>query len=257
VQTESLTTCCCLSQVRFEHDLASQRITEWETSYLDYKMLKAVLKQCLAKKDDTEFFAAIQTELGKVNNFYMQKMKDFEVQIAKNMSADGQADVSLREMEMNVIQRQLGHMQSYIWLNTQGFENIMKKYDKRMELRSTGNEKSPEFIETLKTQPFRSTSLESVLDMAKLARRQIVRSSMTVQNMKLLSGSGNPQLAQEIAGRLGVPLTRALVGRFNDGEINIQVRDPTTYYWGDSPLGRDPTTNYWGDSLLGRDPTPH
>lgn len=50
---------------------------------------------------------------------------------------------------------------------------------------------------------------------------------------RIFSGSGNPALAQEVAARLGTQVGRVTVGKFADGEINIQVhdnvRDQTTY----------------------------
>ena len=42
-------------------------------------------------------------------------------------------------------------------------------------------------------------------------------------HMQLLAGNANPELAEEIAARLGVPLTPAKIGRFSDGEVSIQI----------------------------------
>ncbi len=39
-------------------------------------------------------------------------------------------------------------------------------------------------------------------------------------------GSANPELAKELAARLGVPLTQCKLSLFNDGECNIQVPNP-------------------------------
>ena len=41
----------------------------------------------------------------------------------------------------------------------------------------------------------------------------------------LFSGSSNPELASAIAKELNMPLGRAVIGRFNDGEINIQIQE--------------------------------
>lgn len=41
--------------------------------------------------------------------------------------------------------------------------------------------------------------------------------------MIIFAGNSNKELAFEIAGLLGLPLGRIRVGRFNDGEINLQV----------------------------------
>lgn len=42
---------------------------------------------------------------------------------------------------------------------------------------------------------------------------------------KFFSGNANPALAQEVANCLGVSLSRAKIGRFKDGEINIQIEE--------------------------------
>ncbi|MGI9234701.1 MAG: ribose-phosphate diphosphokinase [Woeseiaceae bacterium] len=41
--------------------------------------------------------------------------------------------------------------------------------------------------------------------------------------MAVFSGNAHPQLAQDIARYLRVPLSRAHVGRFSDGEINVEI----------------------------------
>src|SRR5512140_1048469 len=45
------------------------------------------------------------------------------------------------------------------------------------------------------------------------------------QEIKIFSGNANPALAKEICQRMGIPLGNALVGRFSDGEINVQIVD--------------------------------
>jgi len=42
-------------------------------------------------------------------------------------------------------------------------------------------------------------------------------------SMAVFSGNAHPKLAQDIARRLRVPLARAHVGRFSDGEINVEI----------------------------------
>ena len=41
--------------------------------------------------------------------------------------------------------------------------------------------------------------------------------------MAVFSGNAHPKLAQDIARYLHVPLARAQVGRFSDGEINVEI----------------------------------
>ncbi len=43
------------------------------------------------------------------------------------------------------------------------------------------------------------------------------------QSIALFSGNANPVLAQDIARHLMVPLGRAFVGKFSDGEINVEL----------------------------------
>ncbi len=52
-----------------------------------------------------------------------------------------------------------------------------------------------------------------------------------VSEIKLFSGNANPVLAERIARYLDVPVGRAKVGRFSDGEINVEI--------GDNVRGRD------------------
>ncbi|MGI9290036.1 MAG: ribose-phosphate diphosphokinase [Gammaproteobacteria bacterium] len=42
-------------------------------------------------------------------------------------------------------------------------------------------------------------------------------------NISVLSGNANPELAERIARTLGIPLGKAQVGRFSDGEINVEI----------------------------------
>ncbi len=43
--------------------------------------------------------------------------------------------------------------------------------------------------------------------------------------MALFTGNANPALAHEIARHLHVPLGRAYVGRFSDGEVNVELME--------------------------------
>jgi hypothetical protein len=50
--------------------------------------------------------------------------------------------------------RMLGRLQTYVWINTKGFQKIMKKYDKRQNLRGTMKELGPEFEARLEKEAF-------------------------------------------------------------------------------------------------------
>ncbi len=45
------------------------------------------------------------------------------------------------------------------------------------------------------------------------------------KKLKIFTGNANPQLAEEIAKYLGVPLGESQVGHFSDGEINIKINE--------------------------------
>lgn len=44
-------------------------------------------------------------------------------------------------------------------------------------------------------------------------------------SIKLLTGTSNRKLAQEIAEYLGIPLSDAFVGRFSDGEVRVKINE--------------------------------
>ncbi len=46
---------------------------------------------------------------------------------------------------------------------------------------------------------------------------------MTEKNLKIFSGNANPRLAERIAEHLHIPLGKATVGRFSDGEIAVEI----------------------------------
>jgi len=46
-----------------------------------------------------------------------------------------------------------------------------------------------------------------------------------VDSLRLFSGNANPSLAERMAAYAGVPLGKIEVGRFSDGEINVQIQE--------------------------------
>ena len=83
------------------------------------------------------------------------------------------ADFKTLKSTFTMTYAKLGQLQSYVWLNQQGFSKIMKKFDKKMRLRGTGGEKSPEFERNLSTQPFLSARLDTALERGKEAREAV------------------------------------------------------------------------------------
>ena len=48
---------------------------------------------------------------------------------------------------------------------------------------------------------------------------------MIEESMMLFTGNANPPLARAVAGHLHVPLSNAAIGRFSDGEINVEIAE--------------------------------
>jgi ribose-phosphate pyrophosphokinase len=46
---------------------------------------------------------------------------------------------------------------------------------------------------------------------------------MGYENIMLFNGNANPKLAEEVARELSIPLGRATVGRFSDGEVMVEI----------------------------------
>ncbi len=48
---------------------------------------------------------------------------------------------------------------------------------------------------------------------------------MRMRGFKIFSGSAHPVFGKEVARHLGIPLSKAVIGKFSDGEINIQISE--------------------------------
>ncbi|MGY0399624.1 MAG: ribose-phosphate pyrophosphokinase [Ostreibacterium sp.] len=48
---------------------------------------------------------------------------------------------------------------------------------------------------------------------------------MAKGSMTIFSGNANPQIARLISQHLGLPLGQAIIGRFSDGEINVELKE--------------------------------
>ncbi|GAA7010983.1 ribose-phosphate pyrophosphokinase [Helicobacter pylori] len=46
-----------------------------------------------------------------------------------------------------------------------------------------------------------------------------------MRGFKIFSGSSHPAFGKEVSKHLGVPLSKAVIGKFSDGEINIQISE--------------------------------
>lgn len=48
---------------------------------------------------------------------------------------------------------------------------------------------------------------------------------LSPDNLALFSGNANPDLAAEVVQALGLPMGKALIGKFSDGEINVEIME--------------------------------
>lgn len=237
--------------MKFGQDLKANIVPDWEHGYIQYDDLKHMIKSrthCDDKSQqdslDDAFWQLLEENLENVNRFYLEKVNEFEAELEQLQQVKKRAGSaamptsparqnSLRDVTvppssnpeaMLRLHACIGQLQAFVWLNTQGFEKIVKKYDKFMGLRHTDNAKSPDFEARLANEVFKSCRLENVLEKFKLARSRINEELGHIE-IKLIAGSANRPLAEEVAARLGVPLSPANVRRFNDGEVNIQLCD--------------------------------
>jgi len=51
------------------------------------------------------------------------------------------------------------------------------------------------------------------------------QSQEALANISILAGNANKELSQQIAKKMGVPLGKVQVGRFSDGEINVEIME--------------------------------
>jgi ribose-phosphate pyrophosphokinase len=222
--------------MKFGADLKNSIVPEWQHGYIAYDELKRLIKElsslegCAKESAEEDFFMMLEDELEKVNRFYLEKIQEFDGELKvlegrpRSDSNSALAAGGVPSDRMVALHAQIGQLQAFVWLNTQGFEKIMKKYDKFMGLRHTPGAKSPDFEARLRGEVFKSERLDACLEKFKATRSQL-SSDVGALEMKLISGSANKPLAEEISARLGVPLSPAKVRRFNDGEVNIQLCD--------------------------------
>ena len=48
---------------------------------------------------------------------------------------------------------------------------------------------------------------------------------MAIENMAVFTGNANPKLAEDVIKHLGIPMGKADVGTFSDGEVNIEIME--------------------------------
>eukprot|EP01095_Lingulamoeba_sp_RSL-Kostka_P002199 TRINITY_DN13073_c0_g1_i1.p1 TRINITY_DN13073_c0_g1~~TRINITY_DN13073_c0_g1_i1.p1 ORF type:complete len:685 (+),score=169.74 TRINITY_DN13073_c0_g1_i1:122-2176(+) len=159
--------------MKFGKQLESTMVVEWQEMYLDYKRLKELLKYYKRKeklkddettlddKDPDEFLNEVETELDKINNFYMEKeeqmlerfeavkenlnelpnLENNDVDLSESLNDTRLTLFQMRERKiikqkkilkkaMIQIYRACLMLENFCQLNYTGCYKIVKKYDK-------------------------------------------------------------------------------------------------------------------------------
>eukprot|EP00656_Telonema_subtile_P024040 TRINITY_DN2580_c0_g1_i4.p1 TRINITY_DN2580_c0_g1~~TRINITY_DN2580_c0_g1_i4.p1 ORF type:complete len:304 (-),score=79.16 TRINITY_DN2580_c0_g1_i4:45-956(-) len=235
--------------VKFGKDLGSNKKEEWGDHYLRYHEMKRCLDRGPGDEVLADFEKLYEDSLDTVNTFFDEKITEYDTALTKFEQAAERSDKGEYVPEERTFFhtfKEVTDLQTYIWLNATGFRKIAKKFDKRMNLRGTGSETQPEMEARLVKEPFMcSGRLEALLARSKAAGHtsQGGRSN----GLKLIGGSGNRELAEEISGRLGIPLLKSEIKRFNDGEVCIKLHENVR---GDDVYVIQPTCYPVNDNLM-------
>ena len=148
--------------MKFGKDLEQYKHPGWEDEYINYKMLKDILRKLertdeegnILSKDevDGEFFQALEDELEKVNSAFVEHASQIEAafdtvnvtrtsSVGKEMdtcssntpatadAATSKAEAARRQEQLFYDSyRTLGRLQTFVWINSKGFQKIMKKW---------------------------------------------------------------------------------------------------------------------------------
>lgn len=120
--------------VKFEEDLQKECLTGWEDNYLDYKKLKGFLEYDKESSDDdtilgifNNFDTTLETELEKVNNFYMEFVSD----LSNNMNSCETQKESETE-NYNKLYESIDNIRHFNLLNIVAVIKIIKKRNKNL-----------------------------------------------------------------------------------------------------------------------------
>lgn len=166
--------------MKFGKTLILSSKQEWSKYYLDYKLLKKVIKKFIEHKDVqqegqdsqknsliSEFFELLEHELKKVNNFYIEReteaIEKFNQlkEIARKRAEKSSLLKKEKLAETNILLQHTLHqftekiaaLSDFVKLNIKGFSKIVKKFSKHF------NEKEPtknstEFLEKVSKSEF-------------------------------------------------------------------------------------------------------
>ena len=129
--------------VKFEEDLQSECLVNWENEYLDYKSLKSILVFEKEEINDTEIVSIFETfdhtvasELEKINNFYKNIVSSISQEI-EDLTLNGESQEITKNF--NKLYDDIDNIRHYNLLNIVAVIKIIKKRNKI--LRSISDDK--------------------------------------------------------------------------------------------------------------------
>ena len=229
--------------VKFGKDLESNMLQKWAAHYIDYEALKSILKKGATVEVKREFHEAYEAQLKKVSAFFVAQLSGLESAAASRkdtltkMTSLDQVQASSKHYQ---VFRDLTDLRSFAWINAEGFRKISKKYDKLMGLRGTDATEADALEALMSREPFMGPQIQNVLDGLKSDASWSGAKSEGGMELKIISGSANKALAEEISGRVGVPLTPLEEYHFDLNGYASPPRPPRHRRHQHSPLGEGP-----------------
>ncbi|TID14923.1 hypothetical protein CANINC_004594 [Pichia inconspicua] len=157
--------------MKFGHTLLSHQIPEWQQHYINYKLLKKIVKSIhlreaeirnttpnadvfsdsQIKLDLARFFFHLDEDVDKVDDFYSRKYVDYEKRLKKIIgvfpkSASDIHDIAEYDDLFDILLELRNCFRNLKWyaeLNRRGFVKILKKLDKK-----TGTKKKHSYLES-------------------------------------------------------------------------------------------------------------
>lgn len=155
--------------MKFGHTLLSHQVPEWQQHYIDYKLLKKIVKSIhnreaeirledrdadvfadsQIKADLARFFFHIDSNVEKVDEFYTKKYLDYERRLKKLIAVFPKTSSDINDMEeyddlvdiLLELRNCFRNLKWYAELNRRGFVKILKKLDKK-----TGTKKQESYL---------------------------------------------------------------------------------------------------------------
>eukprot|EP00164_Ancoracysta_twista_P001487 GFYU01001947.1.p1 GENE.GFYU01001947.1~~GFYU01001947.1.p1 ORF type:complete len:795 (-),score=285.43 GFYU01001947.1:117-2501(-) len=113
--------------MHFGKEILRNVIAQWDGQYLDYHVLKKILKTFKEKAPgfDEQFLAAYEKEMTKVNTFFNATVKELQerLQSVKNAMDDPAAKSTIDKLGEDAVD-----LEKYVLMNYTGFHKILKKH---------------------------------------------------------------------------------------------------------------------------------